>query len=94
VCRKRDSCGAFPVASVQESLSRARAKILRLADEGFSLSRNDRKIVFFGQLLTAISAPADLPSAAERVPLELDRPAGPHRRRRKNVRQGVLFEET
>jgi putative DNA methylase len=92
VCRKRSSCTKFPAACVQESLSRARAKILRLAGEGFSLSRNDRKIVFFGQLLTAISAPSEMPSVAEHVLLELNRPAGPHRRR-KDFQQGLLFEE-
>ncbi|MGD0900246.1 MAG: DNA methyltransferase [Thermoguttaceae bacterium] len=93
VCRKRSFCGTCPVASVQESLSRAQAKLLRLADEGFSLSRNDRKVVFFGQLLTAISAPSDLPPAAEHVSLELSRAAEPRRRRRTIVQQGLLFEE-
>ena len=46
-----------PLPPSRNRSRRARAKLLRLATGGFSLSRNDRKIVFFGQLLTAISAP-------------------------------------
>ena len=71
VCRKRGFVG-HPVAGLPDAFSRARAKLARLADDGFSLSRNDRKIVFFGQLLTAISDPSELPSAVGRLPAELD----------------------
>ena len=56
VCRKQAFVGDRPASRAQDALARARAKLSRLADEGFSLSRNDRKIVFFGQLLTAMSA--------------------------------------
>ena len=35
------------------ALDRARAKLHRLADAGFALSRNDRRITLVGQLLCA-----------------------------------------
>jgi putative DNA methylase len=93
VCRKQGFGCACPNSPVEEALRRARAKLLRLVDDGFSLSRNDRKIVFFGQLLTAISAPSDLSSVAGQVSLELDRPLEGRSRRREGARQGLLFEE-
>jgi putative DNA methylase len=93
VCRKQGRAGAQPSATVEEALGRARAKLLRLVDEGFCLSRNDRKIIFFGQLLTAISTPSDLASVAPRVALELDRAIYRRAGRQGEPRQGRLFEE-
>ncbi len=94
VCRKQAFVGDRPVSRIQEALSSARAKLSRLADEGFSLSRNDRKVVFFGQLLTAISSPSDLASVVGQVAGELESPGEPRPRRRKGLQQGLLFEET
>ena len=95
VCRKQGFVGSHPVSTVQEAISRARAKLLRLADEGFSLSRNDRKIVFFGQLLTTLSAPSDLSSVAGQFAWRLGLPRLSHVRVvAKSFQQGSLFEET
>jgi excisionase family DNA binding protein len=49
-----------PAAStLNQALESAEAKIKRLYAAGFDLSRNDRKIVLFGQLLTTIAKPDD-----------------------------------
>ncbi len=66
VCRKQSETNVHPLHSVPSALNSARAKIRRLLDAGFTLSRNDRKVVLYGQLLTAIADPADL---APLVPL-------------------------
>ena len=53
VCRKRAD-DTYPVGSEPaESLERARLKLRRLADAGFRLSRNDRRITLIGQLLAS-----------------------------------------
>jgi putative DNA methylase len=58
VCRKQTNANADR-PTVEEAMESAKAKIKRLYDAGFELSRNDRKIVLFGQLLTAIRKPED-----------------------------------
>lgn len=59
VCRKACETNVAH-CTVPSALIAARAKIQRLHDAGFTLSRNDRKVVLYGQLLTAIAAPDDL----------------------------------
>lgn len=93
VCRKQSVATIHPLASVQEALTRAHAKLQRLADAGFSLSRNDRKIVLFGQLLTAMSAPSDIGSFSNYVALELDQPIDAPPRRRGKFQQDLIFRE-
>ena len=51
VCRKQR--GAFSPCTVRDALNSARSKLRRLTEEGFALSRNDRRIVAYGQLLTS-----------------------------------------
>jgi len=51
VCRKRAPTDG-PICG-PAALDRARAKLHRLADAGFALSRNDRRITLVGQLLCA-----------------------------------------
>jgi len=58
VCRKASIARAHR-PSVTQALESASAKLGRLRTAGFALSRNDRKIVFFGQLLTTIKEPVD-----------------------------------
>jgi putative DNA methylase len=58
VCRKETVAGSRR-QSITQALQSATAKVTRLYAAGFDLSRNDRKIVLFGQLLTTISKPAD-----------------------------------
>lgn len=54
VCRKRCDESHPVEGEPAESLERARVKLRRLADAGFKLSRNDRRITLIGQLLTSI----------------------------------------
>jgi putative DNA methylase len=91
VCRKQCVSHSSPVVSIEQAVSRAHAKLARLTEEGFSLSRNDRKIVFFGQILTAISAPSDLSSVTDRVLQEADRVVEARPRPRRQSQQGLLF---
>jgi putative DNA methylase len=91
VCRKQGFSHSQPNASTQELFSRARDKLFRLAEEGFSLSRNDRKIVYFGQFLTAISAPSDMLSIAERISLELKCPLEPRHVHFNDIQQKLMF---
>jgi len=70
VCRKRVGARARPRPSVNQALEAARSKINRLASSGFTLSRNDRRIIMAGQLLTALStgeSPDTLSRHVERV---------------------------
>ena len=53
VCRKRGMSEAV-TPTVAEATEAARGKIHRLQAAGFKLSRNDQKIVVFGQLLTTL----------------------------------------
>jgi putative DNA methylase len=76
VCRKRQAfVGAAP--SVQEATAAAHFKIKRLHDAAFTLSRNDQKIVLFGQLLTTLtdSGQVDCFRKADRTFEELGGPA-------------------
>ena len=67
VCRKTAATGS-PRHSVVQALESARSKLGRLRSAGFALSRNDRKIVIFGQLLTTLGSPRD----AEQIALHAD----------------------
>ena len=71
VCRKA-GVQERPRPTVAQVLESARAKLGRLCAAGFELSRNDRKIVILGQLLTTLGAPDDLDSIAHHAegPLE------------------------
>jgi putative DNA methylase len=72
VCRKStDNLGPVHVA-LEEVLSTARAKCLRLAKTGLRLSRNDRRVVVLGQLLTLVSSPAEIDALQDAVERELD----------------------
>lgn len=61
VCRKADI--EIPCNSVKEALESSYKKIKRFSQAGFTLSRNDQKIILFGQLLTTMQTHED----AERV---------------------------
>lgn len=93
VCRKRDPRIRDEAAPLDTAIATAKAKLQRLSQQGFTLSLNDRKITFYGQALTAISDPAELPLVASRVDAEvLSFEFEPPSPRRKS-RQSLLFEE-
>ncbi len=71
VCRKETTaCTHRP--SVPQAIASARAKLGRLRTAGFALSRNDCKIVVFGQLLTTLTAPADAERLAIHTNISID----------------------
>ena len=45
--------------SVNQAIESAKVKLRRLLAVGLDLSRNDRRLVLFGQLLTTIRSPED-----------------------------------
>lgn len=78
VCRKRASAGHHPARDVRGAVESARSKVRRLQEAGFTLSKNDRKVVLYGQLLTSLDSPADADNFAEIAGgLSDDGPDGP-----------------
>jgi hypothetical protein len=68
--KKRERGACVPIA-VSSALAAARSKIGRLLCAGFALSRNDRKIILYGQLLTTLTAARDAATFASIVNAEL-----------------------
>jgi len=69
VCRKANTI--CRCAEVQDAIASARAKLRRLQAAGFRLSRNDQRVVFYGQLLTALASASDADAFADHVEREL-----------------------
>jgi putative DNA methylase len=90
VCRKTTYVATRTAPSIDASVERARSKIRRLQEEGFELSRNDRKIILYGQLLPSIKSATELPPLAGIVADELSRPCNVPSKLRP---QRMLFEE-
>jgi putative DNA methylase len=69
ICRKAlasDQC-----VEAQDAIDSARAKLRRLQMAGFRLSRNDQKVVFYGQLLTTLASASEADAFADYVEREL-----------------------
>lgn len=65
VCRRSEASRKLP--TVQAAKASAQAKAARLEQAGFKLSRNDHRVILFGQLLTTLRTPEEavtLPSLA------------------------------
>ena len=71
VCRKQGNTN-FRRPAVKEAVESAKLKLGRLIAAGFDLSRNDRKIVLFGQLLTTLKFPEDAAQLAFHSDIQLD----------------------
>lgn len=69
VCRKR-AAGKPP--TVKKAVESAKTQFQRLRNIGLNLSRNDKKVILFGQLLEALRKPADTTEIAAHVKKELD----------------------
>ncbi|HET6879628.1 MAG TPA: hypothetical protein VFI31_05725, partial [Pirellulales bacterium] len=67
--------GTASPAAISDALISARSKIDRLRAVGVALSRNDRKIILYGQLLTTLVAARDAATFAAIVDAELSRDA-------------------
>jgi putative DNA methylase len=65
VCRKAGQAPKAP--DTVKAVKTARAKLVRLEEAGFKLSKNDRKIVLFGQLLTTMRSAAEADGIAAKV---------------------------
>jgi putative DNA methylase len=92
VCRKRTATIPSAPRTTSDALAAARTKLQRLQNEGFTLSRNDRRIVLFGQLLTLLRIPADFESIAPHVDNALDALAPSALVRRRPTPQKLLFD--
>lgn len=78
VCRKSQSARERKTITPKQAILSARTKVKRLHQAGFKLSRNDGRIVIFGQLLTTLRSPDHVQQIIEHVdretanPLDLD----------------------
>ncbi len=74
VCQKQTQSSTRDTNSPEQSLESAAAKLQRLSNAGFTLSLNDRKIVLYGQLLTALSSSSDISRLVDYVDAALAKP--------------------
>jgi putative DNA methylase len=93
VCRKQASMSTRNGPSIATAIAAANAKLDRLETAGFTLSRNDRKIVLYGQLLTTIAETGDTDAIAREVERELDALHRKRSPRAHRIEQGVLFRD-
>lgn len=93
VCRKREACGQIARPTEREARMSARKKLHRLYAEGFTLSRNDRRIVLFGQLLTLLRSSADFESVSFHDGDDLDSLPSSVAARSRSTPQKLLFDD-
>ena len=86
VCRK-EGVTKWLRPSINQAIESAKAKLRRLLAAGFELSRNDRKIVLLGQLLTTLQSPEEV----EHVLLHSDIELSEVTAQKSNV-QALLFD--
>jgi putative DNA methylase len=67
VCRKSATVSLDTCPTTSDALKSAQAKLQRLRNEGFQLSHNDCRIVFFGQLMTTLRDCADVEAIESHV---------------------------
>ena len=92
VCRKRDATASATPKPIEAAIEAGLAKLKRLSDEGFTLSRNDRKVVVYGQILTAITDPSDLSEALSSAERHLQATAEVRPASRQEVVEPLLFD--
>ena len=85
---------AHTPSTISDALASARSKIDRLLSAGFALSRKDRKIILYGQLLTTLTSADDAAEFASIVDNELTGTERDVPLRRPRPQQQVLFEQT
>ena len=93
VCRKRTTAAQAAIHTEIDALTSARRKIQRLLAEGFNLSRNDRRIVLFGQKLTMLRSVEDLELMTLDIDDDVELPAPSDSFRRRRTPQKLLFED-
>jgi putative DNA methylase len=92
VCRKASQLTSTGRIPTQVAFDIGRAKVRRLAEAGFTLSRNDRRVALYGQILTSISEPSELSDATVLIEHDLDQNPAPQPRRQRTLEQTLLFE--
>ncbi len=93
VCRKKDSSEAHHPGSISEAIESAKLKLGRLRQAGFAISRNDRKIVLFGQLMPTLTTASDADLIAQTVESELTTMVGEERISPIRESQQLLFDD-
>ena len=68
ICRKASD--SLKTATIPDAIAAAHGKLARLRPAGLFLSRNDCKIVLFGQLLTTLRSPTEVSEVLERATTE------------------------
>ncbi|MGA2033084.1 MAG: DNA methyltransferase [Thermoguttaceae bacterium] len=91
VCRKKDSSEPYRPQPVSAAIKSARLKLGRLRQAGFNLSRNDRKIVLFGQLLPTLMNANDADAIARTIESEVATTMGEEWIPPKRESQQLLF---
>ncbi len=86
VCRKQ-ARDQRPRPTIGHAIESGKQKLQRLHAAGFQLSRNDRRIVLFGQLLTTLESSRDVDATLIQSDIELDAFPAP-----KQKTQALLFE--
>jgi putative DNA methylase len=91
VARKKDSSEPYEPQSVSGAIDAAKSKLRRLQEAGFKLSRNDRKIVLFGQLLPTLMSASDTDVIAQAVDSEVATTVGDEWTPPRRQSQRLLF---
>jgi putative DNA methylase len=94
VCRKASDSDSNSCIPMEMALESGRSKLRKLADVGLKLSRNDRRIVLFGQLLRSIVAPSEIYRASSLVEDQLENESALQPTPRKAIKQALLFEDS
>src|SRR5207249_2360369 len=93
VCRKCDMANRAATITTGDARTTAHGKLRRLQEAGFTLSRNDRRIVQFGQLLPLLRCAADFESLAAEVKFDLELDATFDLIKPRQTGQRLLFED-
>jgi putative DNA methylase len=93
VCRKRETISQDSIPTDDDTIVSAKGKIQRLLAEGFTLSRNDRRIVLFGQKLTMLRSVDDIGAMTFDSDDDVELPTPSESFRRRRSPQKLLFED-
>jgi putative DNA methylase len=95
VCRKQETISQTSIPTEENAIASAKRKIQRLLAEGFTLSRNDRRIVLFGQKLTLLRTVEDIGAMTLDGDIDINvEPTTPSKTfRRRRSPQKLLFED-
>lgn len=93
VCRKQETISKTRIPTEADAITSARGKVQRLLAEGFTLSRNDHRIVLFGQRLTLLRTAEDIGAITLDSDDDVDLPTRNETFPRRRSPQKLLFED-